>query len=75
METVREFTYLGDRVSAIGGCEAAVMARTRCGWIKFRVCGKLLYGRRFPLMLKECLLELLKASNTVWKLSIASVRK
>ena len=31
VETVREFTYLGDRVSAGGGCEAAVTARTRCG--------------------------------------------
>ena len=31
VETVREFTYLGDRLSAGGGCEAAVTARTRCG--------------------------------------------
>ena len=31
METVSEFTYLGDRVSAGGGCEAAVTARTRWG--------------------------------------------
>ena len=45
METVQEFTYLGDRVSAGGGCEAAVTARTRCGWAKFR---ELLHGRRFP---------------------------
>ena len=30
VETVREFTYVGDRVSAGGGCEAAVTARTRC---------------------------------------------
>ena len=36
VETVREFTYLGDRVSASGGCEAAVTARTRCGWVMFR---------------------------------------
>ena len=52
MGTVREFTYLGDRVSAGRGCEAAVIARTRCGWVKFRECGELLYGRRFPLTLK-----------------------
>ena len=25
--------------------------RTRCGWLKFRECGELLYGRRFPLRL------------------------
>ena len=31
-----EFTHLGDRVSAGGGCEVAVTARTRCGWVKFR---------------------------------------
>ena len=52
METVWEFTYLGDRVSAGGGYEAAVTARTKCGLVKFRLCGELLYGRRFPLRLK-----------------------
>ena len=49
VETVREFTYLGDRVR---GCEAAVTVRTRCEWVMFRECGELLYGRRFPLRLK-----------------------
>ena len=43
MEIVRQLTYLGDRVSAVGGCEAAVTARTRCGWNKFMECGELLY--------------------------------
>ena len=33
VETVREFTYLGGRVSAGGGCEAVVTGRTRCGWV------------------------------------------
>ena len=37
VETVRTFTYLGDRVSTGGGCETAVTARARCGWVKFRV--------------------------------------
>ena len=32
VETVREFTYLGVRVSSGVGCEAAVTARTRC-WL------------------------------------------
>ena len=52
VEAVREFTYLGDRVSESGGYEAAVTARTRCGWVKLRECGGLLYGRRFPLRMK-----------------------
>ena len=53
METVREFTYLGDRVSEGGGCEAGVTAITRCGWGKLKKCGKLLYGRIFPQKLKS----------------------
>ena len=50
VETVSEFTYLGDRVSAGGGCEAAITVGTRCGWFTFKECGDLLYGR-FPLRL------------------------
>ena len=36
MEAVRELTYLGDRLSAGGGCEAAVTARTRYGGLSLR---------------------------------------
>ena len=36
METVREFTYVGDRVSAGGGCEVAMTARTRFVWLSLR---------------------------------------
>ena len=47
-----EFTFLCDRVSVVGECEAAVAGRTRCGWVKFREFGELLYDSRFPLELK-----------------------
>ena len=36
VETVRQFTYPGDRVSAVGGHEASVTAIKRCGWLSFR---------------------------------------
>ena len=52
VETVKEFTYLGDRVSAGGGCEAAVTVRTRYRWVEFMDCSELLYRGRFPLRLK-----------------------
>ena len=52
MKTVREFTYLGDTVCASDGGEAAVTGRTRCGWVKFKECGKLMYCRRFRPKLK-----------------------
>ena len=66
VETVREFTYLGDRVSAGGGYEASVTARTGCGWVMLRECGELLHGR-FPPKLKWAVDKLYKASNTVRK--------
>ena len=52
VETVRGFCYLEDRVNAGGGCEAAVTARARIGWVKFRECGELLNSKRFSLKLK-----------------------
>ena len=52
VETIMEFTFLGDGVCAGGGCEAALTARTRCGWFELRECEELLYWRRFPLRLK-----------------------
>ena len=36
-----------------GGSEAAVTARASIGWIKFRECGELLYGRKFSLKMKR----------------------
>ena len=52
VETVRGFCYLGDRVNASGGYEAAVTARARIGWVKFRECGELLNSKRFSLKVK-----------------------
>ena len=52
VETVRGFCYLGDRVNASGGCEAAATARARIGWVKFKECGELLNSKRFSLKVK-----------------------
>ena len=45
VELVRRFCYLGDRLNAGGGSEAAVTARARIRRIKFRECGELFNGR------------------------------
>ena len=47
LERVRDFCYLGFRVNASCGCEAAVTARVRIGWVKFKECGELLNSKRF----------------------------
>ena len=52
VETVREFSYLGNSASAGEACEAAVTARTRWGWAMFRECGKLLHEKQIPAKLK-----------------------
>ena len=52
VETVNKFTYLGDRLNATGGCETAVTARSRIGWMKFRECSETLKGRKFSLKMK-----------------------
>ena len=49
---MRGFCYLGDRVNAGSGCEGAVTARARIGWVKFRECEELLNSKRFSLKLK-----------------------
>ena len=49
METVNGFCYLGDRINASDGCEAAVTGRVRINWERFRKCEELLLGNRFPL--------------------------
>ena len=39
-------------LNANGGCETAVTARTRIGWMKFRECSEIFKGRRFSLKTK-----------------------
>ena len=53
VETVKDFCYLGDRLNASGGCETAVTARVRIGWMKFREYGELLLGRKLSLKMKK----------------------
>ena len=50
---MKSFCYLGDRLNASGRSEAAVTAKTRIGWIKFRENGELLCKRKFSLKIKE----------------------
>ena len=52
VETENGFCNLGDRLNASGGCEAAVTARVRIGWVKFREYKELLLGNRFSLKMK-----------------------
>ena len=52
VERVNGFCYLGDRLNSSGGCEVAVTARVRIGWVRFSECEELLPRNRFPLRMK-----------------------
>ena len=69
VETVNGFCYLGDRLNVSGGCEAAVTTRVRIGWVRFRKCGGLLLGNRFPLKMKGkvyCVRSAILYGSEVW---------
>ena len=53
VETVNGFCYLTNRLNSSSGHEAVVTARVRIGWVRFRKCGELLFGKRFLMMMKD----------------------
>ena len=64
MMTVNRFCYFGDRLNASGGCEVAVTARVRVGWVRFRESGELCCCVRSAILYKSeawCLKENEKA--------------
>ena len=72
VDFVKNFCYLGNRLNARGGSEAAVTARTRIGWIKFRESGELLYGRRFSSKMIGRIYQNCVRSDTVWERHVVS---
>ena len=52
LEAVDRFCYLGDMLSAGGGCMAAATARCRCAWGKFRENFPLLTSKPVPFDLR-----------------------
>ena len=47
-----DFVLWEARLNSSGGWEAEV-TRERIGWVRFRECGELLLGNRFPLRMKD----------------------
>ena len=73
VDFIKSFCYLGDRLNASGGSEAAVTPRTRIGWIKLRICGELLHGRKFSLKVKgkmyqSCVISAMLYGSETWYL-------
>ena len=54
LEAVPEFCYLGDMISAGGGCKLASIKRCKCAWIKFCQLLPLLANRHLSLLTRSC---------------------
>ena len=70
VEKVESFFYLGDCISAAGGCRRAVTARVRlrAGWKKFRDLSGILCGKGWTLNIeRKTLQQMCETSNDVWK--------
>ena len=71
VETLNGLCYLGDRLNASGGCKAAVTVRVRIGWVRFRECGELLLGYKFPLKIEDkvyccCIRSAILCGSEAW---------
>ena len=69
VETVKRFCCLGDRLNVCCGCEMAVTARARLGWVKFRECEELLHGKKFLLkgrIHQTCVRSVMRYGSETW---------
>ena len=68
VEKVESFVYLGDCISAAGGCRRAVTARVRAGWKKLRDLSGILCGKGWTLNIeRKTLQQMCETSNDIWK--------
>ena len=65
METVKKFTYFGDRVSACVRCEVAVTLDQDFGWLRLGKVGVTVWKHVSFKAERGCLQMLYKASNSV----------
>ena len=80
LEAVPEYCYLGDMLSAGGGCELAAVTRCKCAWGKFRQLLPLLTNRNVPIVTRGCVYStcvrsvMLHAAET-WAMTAATLNR
>ena len=78
VEAVPEFCYLGDMLSAGGGCELAAVARCGSAWGGFRRLLPLLTGRILPLLTggrvcSTCVRGVVLHAAEAWAMTVAAL--
>ena len=80
LEAVPEFCYLGDMLSAGGGCELAAVTRCKCAWGKFRQLLPLLTNRNVPLVTRgrvysTCVRSVMLHAAETWAMTAATLNR
>ena len=79
VEKVSKFCYLGDVLESGGGCDAAVKARVRAAWKKWREHGALLVRKQIPLdvrmrVYEACVRSVMLYGCENWAVKVEHVR-
>ena len=77
---VPEFCYLGDMLSAGGGCELAAITRCKCAWGKFRQLLPLLTNRHLPLLTRgkvysSCVRSVMLHAAETWTMKVDTLNR
>ena len=80
LEVVPEFCYLGDMLSAGGGCELAAITHCKCAWGKFRQLLLLLTNRHMPLLTRgkvysSCVRSLILHAAETWAMKADTLNR
>ena len=80
VEAVPEFCYLGDMLSAGGGCELAAITRCKSAWGKFRQLLPLLTNRNLPLLTRgrvysTCVRSVMLHAAETWAMTVATLNR
>ena len=75
-----EFCYLGDMLSAGGGCELAAITRCKCAWGKFRQLLPLLTNRHLPLLTRgkvysSCVRSVMLHAAETWAMKVDTLNR
>ena len=79
-EVVSEFCYLGDMLSAGGGCELAAITCCKCAWGKFRQLFPLLTNRHLPLLTRgkvysSCVRSVMLHAAETWAMKVDTLNR
>ncbi|MCU7898061.1 MAG: hypothetical protein KZQ61_05230, partial [Candidatus Thiodiazotropha sp. (ex Lucinoma aequizonata)] len=80
LEAVPEFCYLGDMLSAGGGCDLAAVTRCKCAWGKFRQLLPLLTNRHLPLLTRgrvysTCVRSVMMHAAETWAMTAVTLNR